>query len=93
MPALAKHGEDTSDNVEHIHAGDLKCYVDDASVLLLLSHLSTEPVEALVEAIASCSTAGLNVPRSALQCMQAKFVSDFSSSLSLWKILLVGKDQ
>merc|ERR1712224_374102 len=61
--------------------------------LLLFCHFGTEPVEALVQTIACGSTAGLNVPRAALESMKSQFVGNFGCSLCLWKILLVSKDK
>ena len=64
----------------------------DCSLFLLLQS-RREPVETLVQTIASGGTACLDVPLSVTQAVQTELVGHLGSAHGLGKILLVGEDQ
>jgi hypothetical protein len=77
-------------NVYLIYTCSIKLDECDASVA---GHVLGEPVETLVDTVASCGASCLNVPGSASESVEAELVSDLGGSHGAWKILLFSEDQ
>lgn len=61
--------------------------------LLLLADSFSEPVKALIEAVASGGAGGLHVPRVGRDLVHLKTIGDLLGAEGIWQILFVGKDE